>query len=288
MKKNAIWLIILIIILFVGLILTQTTNYSQIPKKIWTYWDNPDKIPKTVKMCIESWKKYNPEYEIILLTKKNYKDYVYIPESISSNPIFNDIPQRFADLVRIWTLAENGGIWIDSSILVKEPLDNWLFPRPAEFSGFYIKKFTKDSLPPVIENWFFACNKDSNFVKLWRDEFSEIGKYPSVGKYVESRRDMGVDYEKIDDPNYLAMHISAQKILQIDKYPVNSLILRKAEDGPYRYLVENDWNSERGLEFACKNKQYQSPIMKMRGGERNIVESKIDSDLSIQNCRWLD
>jgi mannosyltransferase OCH1-like enzyme len=32
---------------------------------MWTYWDNEDKIPKVVRMCMESWKKWNPDYEKI-------------------------------------------------------------------------------------------------------------------------------------------------------------------------------------------------------------------------------
>lgn len=277
-----------ILILFFILLVTQRVDYGQHPKIIWTYWDYPDKMPKTVKMCMEGWKKFNPDYEVILLTKGNYKKYVTIPEEIVSEPNFSDNPTRFADLVRVWTLAEHGGVWIDSSIILKESLDNWLFPRPAEFSGFYIASFTKKGLPPVIENWFFACNKGSEFVRRWRDEFSQIGKYPSVEKYVESRKEMGVNYEGINGPIYLAMHVSAQKVLQIDKYPLDTLILRKAENGPFRYLTENGWDSERALKFACKNKQYQSPIMKMRGCERGIIEQKIDSDFSPENCGWLD
>lgn len=281
-------IIVLIILLFIGLLLTQTKNYCKIPKKIWTYWDNPDKIPKTVKICMEGWRKYNPDYEIILLTKTNYNKYVTIPEDIAKNPNFNDNPTRFADLVRIWVLAQNGGVWVDSSIILKAPLESWLFLRPAEFSGFYIAAFTKDNLPPVIENWFFACNKDSQFVKLWKDEFSQIAKYPSVEKYVKSRKEMGVKIDGINEPVYLAMHVAAQKILQVDKYPLDSLILRKAENGPFKYLVENEWNSEKAIEFACKNKEYQSPIMKLRGCERKIIEPKIDSDFSVERCGWLD
>jgi hypothetical protein len=288
-EMNTIKFIILgILILFAILLINRITDYGIQPKIIWTYWDNPDKIPKTVKMCMEGWKKFNPDYEIILLTKSNYKKYVSIPDDITSDPNFSDNPTRFADLVRVWTLAQNGGVWVDSSIVLKESLDKWLFPRPAEFSGFYIASFTKDKLPPVIEKRFFACNKGSEFVRRWRDEFSLIAKYPSVEKYVESRKEMGVNYEGIGSPVYLAMHVAAQKILQLDKYPLDSLILRKAEDGPFKYLTENGWDSEKALKFVCKNRQYQYPIMKMRGAERKVIEPKIDSDFSPESCGWLD
>jgi len=281
-----IWIIVALII-GIWLVYMDKKNYSGIPKRIWVYWDNPDRIPKTVTMCMESWKKYNPEYEITLLTKRNYKGYVIIPYSIATHPNFNDNPTRFADLVRLYALAEHGGVWIDSSILLKGSLDDWLFPRYGEFSGFYIEEFTKRKEYPVIENWFMACNKGSEFIRLWRDEFIKIANYACVEKYVESRKEMGVDLQNINGPIYLAMHVSAQKVLQIDKYPVDKLILKKAEDGPFKYLVDAKWDSEKALFLACSDDSYYRPIMKMRGKERKIMEEKIDSELSVKRCGWL-
>jgi hypothetical protein len=278
--------IILIVIIFIGmaLVFRERKNYNQAPKRIWTYWDSEDRIPKTVKMCMRGWAKWNPDYEIVLLTKKNYQGYVTIPEELTSHPNFNDMPARFADLVRVWALAEHGGIWIDSSIILKAPLDDWLFPKYAEFSGFYIDGMTKTT--PVIENWFFACNKGSPFVKKWRDEFSKIAQYSCVEQYVNSRIQMGVDIEKITIPIYLAMHVSAQKVLQLDQYPMESMILRKAEDGPFRYLVDAKWDSEKAVRAACLDPSYQTPILKMRGIERSVVEKGIDDEFSEENCGW--
>ena len=278
--------IILIVIIFIGMALAfrERKNYNQAPKRIWTYWDREDRIPKTVKMCMRGWAKWNPDYEIVLLTKKNYKGYVTIPNELTSHPNFNDMPARFADLVQVWALAEHGGIWIDSSIILKAPLDDWLFPKYAEFSGFYINGMTKTT--PVIENWFFACNKGSPFVKKWRDEFSKIAQYSCVEQYVNSRIQMGVDIEKITIPIYLAMHVSAQKVLQLDQYPMESMILRKAEDGPFRYLVDAKWDSEKAVRAACLDPSYQTPILKMRGIERSVVEKGIDDEFSEENCGW--
>ncbi len=281
-------LIIVVIGIIIGcwVVFMEKKDYNRVPKKIWTYWDDPDKIPKTVKMCMAGWKKYNPNYEIILLTKKNYKGYTTIPVNIANNKNFNDFPARFADLVRCYVLAEHGGVWIDSSILLKGSLDDWLFPRYGEFSGFYIDEFTEDKKYPVIENWFFACNKDSKFMKLWRDEFSELGRYENVEKYIESRKKI-INFQKINNPNYLAMHISAQKVLQWDEYPTDGLILKKAEDGPFRFLVDAKWDSEKALKLACSDKRYQMPIMKIRGAERDILEKKINDELSLEKCEWL-
>lgn len=290
MLSNSIWIFIIAIAVVLILFLKHRprANYNRVPKIIWSYWDNPDKIPKSVKLCMESWKKHNPDYKIVLMNKKNFKGFVTIPPFIASHYQFHHTDSGFSDLLRLYALAEHGGVWMDSTMLLKEPLDNWLFPRYGEFSGFYLDSFTKPGFPPVIESWFLACNKNSTFMKLWRDELIEIVNYPDVSKYIESRKQMGVDMQNINDPANLAIHVAAQKVLQLDKYPTDNFLFRKAEDGPYKYLVEAKWDSEKALHLACSDKKYQGPIMKIRGKERKVLEKEIDDDLSNAKCGWLD
>lgn len=237
-------------------------------------------------MCIEGWRKYNPNYEIIILSKTNYKNYVDIPEELVSHPNFNDSHARFSDLMRIWTVTQNGGVWIDASIIIKQSLDEWIIMENAvEFCGFYLEAFTSDKPFPVIESWFFACKQNSKFMELWKNEFSEIAKFENVDEYIKSRREI-VNFQNISSPNYLAIHIAVQKVLQVDKYPVSKLALKKAENGPYKYLVETNWDSYKGIELACANKSYQYPLLKLRGREREILEENIDDKFSQQNCGW--
>lgn len=43
-----------------------------IPKKIHYCWFGRNELPETAKKCIDSWKKYFPEYEIIQWNEDNY------------------------------------------------------------------------------------------------------------------------------------------------------------------------------------------------------------------------
>jgi len=142
------------------------THYNNIPKIIWTFWDT-EYIPELIQKCIRGWQKHNPNYKIIVLNKQNYIHYV-------NHPHYNDNHAHFADMIRIHVLAANGGVWVDSSIILNDSLDKWLFPQYGEFSGFYISSFTTKPEYPIIENWFFACNKWSKFMKLWRDEYIQF------------------------------------------------------------------------------------------------------------------
>ena len=50
---------------------------NQIPKIIWTYWNN-DTLPEFIEKCINTWKKHNPTYKINVVTPSNLKDYLDI------------------------------------------------------------------------------------------------------------------------------------------------------------------------------------------------------------------
>jgi hypothetical protein len=283
-----IFILVGFILSVLGLIFGERRNYNKVPRKIWTYWDNPDKLPKAVKLCMDSWKKYNPDYEIVLLTKKNFQGYVTIPDEIRNHPHYNDSAARFSDLVRLYALEEHGGIWIDSSVLVKENFDKWLFPRYAEFAGYYMGSITVDKKYPALESWFLAANKNSKFIKLWKDEFLEIANFRDIQGYLDSRKKMGVNFEKIRDPHYLAIYIAALKVFQIDNYPLDTLILRDSEEGPFKYLKDALWYPERAMKLACSNKEYQTPLMKMRSDERNVLENELEYNLSCKKCNWLN
>lgn len=153
---------------------------NKIPNIIWTFWDGD--LPPLVKACIESWKRHNPEYKIIVLNKQNVQEYLPEPD-LSKMRHVNDFVQRYSDFVRIHILAKHGGIWLDSSVICQKPL-SWIHDIQHETGAEYIGYFT-DSMTspeyreksPVIENWAFACTPDCQFTKDWRDQMASFTKY---------------------------------------------------------------------------------------------------------------
>lgn len=224
-----------------------------------------------------------------MLTKQNYKNYVSIP--LPENREYS--VQQLSDLVRLHVLAKYGGIWSDASIFVQAPFDDWLYEGRKEgqdFIGYYIEAFTSNMNYPVLENWFFACTKENEFAAMWRDEFTKgMTQYDKVEDYVDGLKSMGVDSQKIDAIYYLSMHMAAQKVFQIDQFPVNEkMLLRKAEDGPYKYFKATNFQRLESVDAACKDKSLRSTIMKMIGPQRNYVNENLDGKLSNEICHWVD
>jgi|JI10StandDraft_1071094.scaffolds.fasta_scaffold168970_1 mannosyltransferase OCH1-like enzyme len=275
-------LVLFVILLFVfrsahsGVTEHMAPHYSskqhKIPRIIWTFWDKPSNIPKTVQQCIKSWKLHNPNFEIILLTKDNLRR--YLPDIDVFKLKFADNPQRVADFVRICVLCKHGGFWSDASILMNKPLD-WLAYRDKEFVGYYIEGSTTDKRFPVVENWFFGCVPHGKFVELWKKEFLSMNSHASVRDYVRHIKSR-FDIQNITPPTYLTMHLAAQAVIQSQPQILNSMVLLKAEDGPFKYLHDNGWNKHKSLSSLCDPKTKKQPIVKFRGIERNAIENDYD------------
>lgn len=273
----------------------------KIPNIIWTYWDGD--IPYLVNKCMNTWKKYNPTYKIIILNRDNLSK--YLPEVDFTNMKNIESSQHFSDMVRVHILAKEGGIWSDASIVCLSSYD-WIHKLQqyynSEFIGYYIESQTLDeykSTSPIVENWFFACIKNSKFVNDWRDEYLRITTFNNRVEYINDVKKSNTSVQNIINPEYLAMHVSAQKLLQNNNNDINKykLSLLKAEDDAFKYLILNNWNSENAINniINCVNdKQFNvncdilnTHIIKLRGSERYTFDS-LDNDTKQKFYNFLE
>lgn len=266
-----VYIILLVLVCLTTLSIEMYMNIKCIPKIIWTYWDS-DEIPDIISKCIESWKRYNPDHQVVLLNKAN------VPKYLTDIDIFKmkhaTTPARTSDFIRLNILKKYGGIWMDASIICTRNLD-WVHAtcqNNVDVVGFYLENFTVNKRYPVIESWFIAAPIRSEFLRLWCNEFNSINMYDNVDDYVDIVKRNGVDISGIDAPNYLAIHVAAQKIMQKRLYP--KMQLWSANKSPYLYLDNNNWDSEKALFDLCKNpSKYREPIIKIRGTEREKIKN---------------
>jgi hypothetical protein len=244
-----------------------------IPKVIWTFWHSRVIGSKLVNKCIDSWKKFNPDYKIIIINRENISAYVPDTAIHKFKHAIRD-NTKLSDYIRLYVLSRYGGIWSDASILCTS-FDSWLVNKPdAEFYGFYLEKFTNIPKYPVVESWFLCSIPNSAFMNNWKNEFFKSNDFPSMGEYSASLE--GIDFQKIDVPDYLAIHCACQKVMQTGNY---RLSLEKAEDEPYKYLDQNNWEPDKAMIALNKdfNRYKGSPIIKFRATERWIFD---DSELN--------
>ena len=102
-----------------------------IPKIIHYCWFGGNPLPEDAKQCINSWKKYCPDYVIKEWNESNF--------DINSVPYVREAyeARKFAfvtDYVRLYALYNEGGIYMDTDVEVIKPLDRFLVH--VAFSGF--------------------------------------------------------------------------------------------------------------------------------------------------------
>ena len=102
-----------------------------IPKVIHYCWFGRGELPPLAKKCLDSWKKFCPDYEIKEWNEDNFNldSYPYAREAYDK--------RKFAfvtDVVRLYALYHEGGIYMDTDVEVLKPLDSFLFHHA--FSGF--------------------------------------------------------------------------------------------------------------------------------------------------------
>lgn len=112
-----------------------------IPKVIHYCWFGGNPLPSLAVKCIESWKKYCPDYEIKEWNESNFdlECCDYVKEAYDAKKW-----AFITDFVRLYVLFHEGGIYMDTDVEVIKSLDIFLINNG--FSGFE----TDHSIPTGI------------------------------------------------------------------------------------------------------------------------------------------
>lgn len=99
---------------------------------IWFCWMQGEKaLPPVPKLCLSSLRKHSGGRKVVFLDKNNYGKYVSIPQEIIDMYRAGKIKQaHFADIMRVMLLSQQGGLWIDATLLVTKDLPAEIFDMP--------------------------------------------------------------------------------------------------------------------------------------------------------------
>lgn len=112
-----------------------------IPKKIHYCWFGRNPKPKSVLKCIDSWKKYCPDFEIIEWNEDNFD----INMNGYSRMCIEEKKYAFlSDYVRLLVVAKYGGVYFDTDVEVIKPIDEML--SNDAFYCFETKEFVASGL----------------------------------------------------------------------------------------------------------------------------------------------
>jgi len=134
-------------------------------KNIYILWfQGFDNAPYIVKKCVESWKHYNKNWNIILLDKINLNQYIKIEDYIDlTNKKL--LLAHESDIIRLCLLKEHGGLWVDSTTFCNKPLDEWLVDRCK--NGFFA--FHRPWPNLIISVWLLYSDKNAYMINRWME-----------------------------------------------------------------------------------------------------------------------
>jgi len=136
-------------------------------KTIWITWfQGWSNAPEISQRCLESWKYYNPDWNIVLLDEDNYKDHCNVDEVL---PELNTNNISLSDILRLFLLKDQGGVWADSTLFCNKSLDSWIYDIDDAFL------FTRSDR--MIASWFIAAKQNSHIIDIWYENMIEYWKY---------------------------------------------------------------------------------------------------------------
>lgn len=135
---------------------------------IWFCWfQGIENAPDIVKACYQSIKRGNLDFEIVVITAKNYGDYVSVPSLIIEKWKKGIISYaHFSDILRLELLVKHGGWWIDSSVYCTAQTP----PQYIVDNDFFVYKVVElarlDSLTLKASSWMIYSTSSNPILML--------------------------------------------------------------------------------------------------------------------------
>lgn len=146
-----------------------------IPNKIHYCWFGGKELPADVKRCIESWKKYMPDAEIIRWDENNY-DVNWLPYSEEAYE-----KKKFAfvsDVARLKIIYDEGGIYLDVDVELLKSFEQ--LRNCNMFCGFQTE--AADGKFYINTGLGFGARKSNVLVKKMLDDYKNTHFVLSSGE----------------------------------------------------------------------------------------------------------
>ena len=215
-----------------------------IPKVIHYCWFGGSALPKSALKCIESWKKFFPDFEIKEWNESNF-DVNIMPYTQEAYKL-----KKYAfvsDVARFWILCKEGGIYFDTDVEVVSSFDDII--AKGAFMGVEIPSF-QGKYPGVNPGLGIGADagnkvisKIFNYYKNLHFTDSNGNKLP--GTVVTHTTDVLVSFFQLQ-PNNEIQHLDGVTIYPVDYFnPFNDLTGELKKTGNTRSI---HWFSKTWIE----------------------------------------
>lgn len=229
--------------------------YSDKGFRLFAFWEPKEKMPAYIRLCMQTWKKFLPECEVVLLDYSNLEE--WLGKDVYDEILFRDfsLPKQ-ADAIRCALLKKYGGLWLDADTILTSPQvkDYLMIDSELVMISKHLAFIKANNNSKIIADWY---NQIQYNLKFYKDV-----KYQNnaVQKILHPRR-----YRRVENWDYLGNYIlhkmlktkNKKKFFSIDRMEINALpeLNNKNNDN----LVENYQN------FYFENDYSQDVIKNTKG-----------------------
>lgn len=105
---------------------------------IWTAWlQGEENAPEVIRMTLASIRKHAAGHPVIVISNDNVDQYIDLPQTIKTKHESGTIGHaHYTDVIRMLILAKYGGLWLDATMLLHEPVSEEAFQSPFYSVGF--------------------------------------------------------------------------------------------------------------------------------------------------------
>ena len=148
-----------------------------IPKVINYCWFGHNQLPEFAVTCIDSWRKFFPDYEIKEWNEDNF-DVNIIPYTAEAYRV-----KKYAfvsDYARFWILYHNGGLYFDTDVEVIKSMDDII--KRGAFMGIEVESNGKQ-VPAVAPGLGLGIEPKANMYKDILDYYAHLHFLKDDGSY---------------------------------------------------------------------------------------------------------
>ena len=190
-------------------------------KRIFTFWEPKNKMPGYIQLCLKTWKKFLPDYNIVVLDYHNLKNYL-TPKEIHQF-LYKKFPlQQQSDALRTILLEKYGGIWLDADTIL------------TSADIFKIKNGSCVMIgnESCLHLAFIQASKGGVFIKKWADNVRRrIQDYRRFSRLLFFKKLFKEKRRKFKDWDYLGngiidplrQSLSANELFVINKDEIGAL-----------------------------------------------------------------
>ena len=239
-----------------------------IPKVIHYCWFGGNPLPDAAKKCIESWKKYCPDYEIKEWNEDNFD--VEANEYIAQ--AYKEKKYAFvSDYARFWILNCCGGIYFDTDVEIIKNIDDIIENGP------FMACERKDQHPDkiyVAPGLGMAAEANMPFLKNMIDLYNSIQFYQENGS-LNQKTIVTYTTEMLYEQGLVNKHM-IQKIAGFTIYPEEYFCPMDSQSGDIRITEKTYAIHHYSASWHSASEKLKKKILKILGPQltNGIVKLK--------------